>query len=159
MKSLVTLFVLVLMAAVLFWQYRVSVIALEKHQQLVQDQSVQQGLEKQQQCAERVFAVFRQRGLQYQKAAAWKGHYSASLGKCYAQIETNALTLDITWHSVSVFDVATNIEVAGYSSRTSPGQRESEVTPFTCEVTVPPDARTTCSSRVEFMDRIKAYMQ
>jgi hypothetical protein len=60
---------------------------------------------------------------------------------------------------VSVFDVATNIEVAGYSSRTSPGQKESEVTPFTCEVTLPPDERTTCSSRVEFMDRIKAYMQ
>jgi len=158
MKSLVTLFVIVLMAAILFWQYRVSVIALEKHKQLVQDRSVQQGLEKQHQCAEQVFAVFRQRGLQYQKAASWKDHYSASMGKCFAQIETNALTLDITWHSVSVFDVATNIEVAGYSSRTSPGQKESEVTPFTCEVTLPPDTRTTCSSRAEFMEMIKTYM-
>ena len=46
MKSLITLLAIVIMAAVLFWQYRVSVIALEKHQQLVQDQSVVQGLEK-----------------------------------------------------------------------------------------------------------------
>ena len=159
MKSLITLLVIAVMIAVLVWQYRVSVIALEKHQQLVQDQSVLQGLETQHQCAEQVFAIFRQRGLQYQKSAAWKGHYSASMGKCYAQIETNALTLDIVWHGVSVFDAATNIEVAGYSSRTSPGQKEPEVTPFTCEVTLPPNARTTCASRAEFMERIKAYMQ
>jgi hypothetical protein len=159
MKSLVTLFVMILMAAILFWQYRVSVIALEKHKQLVRDQSVLQGVEKQHQCADQVFAVFRQRGLQYQRSAGWKGHYSASLGKCYAQIETNTLTLDIAWHSVSVFDAATNIEVAGYSSRTSPGQKESEVTPFTCEVTLPPDDRTTCASRAEFMERIKTYME
>lgn len=159
MKSLVTLLAIAFMAAILFWQYRVSVIALEKHKQLVQDQSVLQGLEKQHRCAEQVFAVFRQRGLEYQRTASWKDHYSASMGKCFAQIETNALTLDITWHSVSVFDVATNIEVAGYSSRTSPGQKESEVTPFTCEVTLPSGARATCSSRDEFMARIKAYMQ
>lgn len=159
MKSFITLLVIVLMAAVLYWQYRISVIALEKHKQLVQNQTVVQGLERQQQCAERVFAVFRQRGLQFQKGAAWKGHYSTSRDKCYAQIETNALTLDITWHGISVFDVATNIEVAGYSSRTSPEQRESEVTPFTCEVIVPPDTHTTCTSRAEFMERIKAYMQ
>jgi len=159
MKSLVTLFVIALMVAILFWQYRVSVIALEKHKQLVQDHSVIEGMEKQHQCAEQVFAIFRQRGLQFQKSAAWKGHYNPSLGKCYAQIETNTLTLDITWHGVSVFDAATNIEVGGYSSRTSPGQKESEVTPFTCEVTLPPDARTTCSSRAEFMEMIKAYMQ
>jgi len=159
MKSFISLLVIVLMAAVLYWQYRISVIALEKHKQLVQNQTVVQGLERQQQCTERVFAVFRQRGLQFQKGAAWKGHYNTSLDKCYAQIETNALTLDITWHGVSVFDVATNIEVAGYSSRTSPEQRESEVTPFTCEVTVPPDTHTTCTSRAEFMERIKAYMQ
>jgi len=159
MKSLVTLLVIALMAALLFWQYRVSVIALEKHKQLVQDQSVLQVLEKQRQCGEQVFAIFKRRGLQFQRTAAFKGHYSASMGKCFAQIETNALTLDITWHSVSVFDAATNVEVAGYSSRTSPGQKESEVTPFTCQVTLPPDTRTTCSSRVEFMDMIKAYME
>jgi hypothetical protein len=159
MKSFITLILIAVMAAVLYWQYRMNIIALERHRHLVQDQSVVQGLEKQQQCTERVFAVFRHRGLQFQDAAAWKAHYNASLGKCYAQIETNALTLDITWHGVSVFDVATNIEVAGYSSRTSPGQDESEVMPFTCDVTLPPDTHTECTSRVEFMERIKAYMQ
>jgi hypothetical protein len=158
-KSFFTLLVIAAMFGALIWQYHASVLALEKHKLLVQDQSVLQGLEKQNQCAEQVFAVFRQRSQGHEEPAAWKGHYNPSLGKCFGQIETGTLTQDIAWHNVTVFDAATRIEVAGYSSRTSPGQKESEVIPFTCEVTLPSDARIDCYSRAEFMDKIKAYMQ
>lgn len=159
MKSFFTLLVIAIMFGVLFWQYRVSIIALEKHKQLVQDQSTQRGLEKQQQCTERALAVFRQRGLERGQLGAWKGHYNASMGKCFGQIETSTLAQDIAWHNVTVFDAATLVEVAGYSSRTAPGQKESEVIPFTCEVALPSGARIDCFSRTEFMGKIKAYMQ
>ena len=118
----------------------------------MQDQSVR-GPGKQHQCAEQVFAVFRQRGLQYKERRPG-GHYSRNLGVLRKR---NQHGIDAGYHLAGVACSMPPRTSRSLATVALARTEESEITPS--PATRPTARRRPHAVQLKFMGWIKAYMQ
>jgi hypothetical protein len=159
MKSIILLLVLAALIGLLFWQYKTIPVSLKNHERKVKELSVSKSLAAQQQCHDQAHARFALLGLEGQASETFKSHYNAPLEKCFLQVENTSSSLDIVWKNVTLSDAASGSNFGSYSWRSTPGQRPSDVPPFTCEVTLPSGEKKDCASEAEFRSLIETYMK
>jgi hypothetical protein len=160
MKSIIFVVVLLVLAGLVAWQFNAQLLALKGHKQKVQVAAVSRVVSAQQQkCTQQAHARFKSLGWESQPSASFKGHYNAQFDKCFVQIENTNSSLGTVWKSATLSDAISGTTIGSYSWRGAPGQKSSDVAPYTCEVTTPGGARTDCRSEAEFRELIKDYMQ
>jgi hypothetical protein len=158
MKAIILLLVVAALAGLIVLQFKTLPGALENHQKKVTDLSASKGLAEQQTCHDQAQARFVKLGLAGQASETVKSHFSVALGKCFVQIENTSTSLDIVWKNVTLSDAISGDGFGRYSWRSAPGQKPSDVPPFTCEVTQPSGEKKECTSEDEFRNLVKVYM-
>jgi hypothetical protein len=158
MKRFITLLILAAMCGLVWWQYQTQYSKLQSHQHQVKDESASQGLVLQHDCLTKALARFNFLGLASNKSANYKGHYSASLGQCYALIGSNETSLDTVWKHLTLYDADGKV-FASYAWHSQDDQKAADIPPYTCEVTLPSGEERTCKSEADFRDLIGAYMK
>ena len=159
MKTIVALLVLAALVGVVVWQYHTQYLVLADHKRQVHDASVSPSVAAQQQCSEQARARFRQPDPGDAKQTVYKSRYNATLSRCFMQIDTTNASLGTVWKYVTLSDAVEGEVVGSYSWHSLPGKKDSEVTPFTCEVVMPTGEKQLCKSDEEFRNLIKFYLK
>jgi hypothetical protein len=159
MRMLIALLVLVVLTGLIMWQYKADVRVLEKHHEKIQQvSSSPQESDQQRDCTEQAFARYKGLGLESNKSASYKGHFSTGLNQCYELIESTDASLDTLWKRVTLYEADGKV-FGSYAWHSAPDQKPADIPPFNCDVQMPTGEHKSCSSETEFRFLADTYMK
>ncbi len=155
---IIALILLVAMAGALIWQYRVQYAVLEQHEQKKKEAVASQVSLQQLQCEQSALTRFRALGMEGHPGAKYTGRFNTALNQCYELVEYRHSATGTDWMNATLYDVDGKV-FATYGWHSDSDRPAAEISPYSCDVTMPTGERRTCGSEAEFRKLADAYMQ